>query len=261
MIKKLIIIGSLTFAMAGSALSQSSPTPPATTPTLPGNTIQVVTYRSVLSTLNLNEQTAGRRGSGDAVTTMRLERNASGKLIRATVMVKIESETAQPETFSQIQLGNGAGALLTIPVTGALATVPGEDSRTIQQAEIVDAPSLAQIETFLRNPAAFSLTVGTAATPSGVLSGSFEVDQDISVSRTDARLKTLGSLDRAIYRLVVLMAYKDGTISQAERDTMMAQLAVFTKELNDAGSIGSGMAIPVTNGTSTGAPGANGATP
>ncbi len=230
---------------------QTTTTPPATTTT--GNTTQTVTFQSDLTTLNSGTPTSNDRlGNGTAMTTMRLERNTSGKLVRAVVMVQLNSDTSQAENFNQVQLMGANGVVLTIPLTGSQATIPGQTYRTNVQAEITDAAKLAQIETFLRNPASYNLTFGSLSNPNGLLMGSIQNTPDTVLSRTEARQRALGSLDRVIYRLVVLMAYRDGTITQSERDSLMADLVTYNNAFAQADTMGSGVTTGAATGTATG---------
>ncbi len=233
--------------------AQTTTTPPATTTT--GNTFQIVTFQSDLSTLNgATPMTSDRSGNGSAMTTMRLERNTSGKLVRAVVMVQLNSDTSQAENFNQIQLMGASGVVLTIPLTGSQASIPGQTFRTNAQTEITDAAKLAQIEMFLQNPGSYNLTLGSVSSPNGLLMGSIRTSPDTVLSRNEARQRTLGNLDRTIYRLVVLMAYRDGTITQSERDSLLADLVTYTNAFAQADSIGNGASTVTATGTATTTP-------
>ncbi len=244
-------------AMLVTTLSPSSAqttTPPPATTT--GNTIQIVTFDSDLSTLNGSIPTTGdRTGNGTAMTTMRLERNASGKLVRAVVSVQLNSDTSQAESFNQVQLTGSNGAVLTIPMTGSQPTLPGQTFRTNSQVEVTDAVKLAQIESFLNNPTNYNLAFSTTSNPNGLLIGKIRTAPETVLSRNEARQRTLGNLDLAIYRLVVLMAYRDGTITQSERDSLMADLVTFTNSLKQADSLGNGAStVPATGAAAPNSP-------
>lgn len=246
------LTGAALVLLTGSAWSQT------TTPS--SMNVEVVTLESNLSTLNSNVSSVDRRASGTGLTTIRLERNASGKLVKATLLVRFESRTSQPETFNQFQIMGSSIPGFTIPFT-AVQTVPDQTSVSTAQIEITDANSLAQIEQLLQNPTRFTLSLGSGST-ANFLSGSFALTEGTLLSRSELRLQAVGSLNRAIYRLLIRMAAANGTITQAERETMLQDLASFSQQLDQAnglvgtagtdGSAGSGTGSTGGTGTGTG---------
>jgi hypothetical protein len=250
MFMRAALTGAALVLFVGSAASQ-------TTSTSSSSNVQVVTLESNLSTLNSSASTSDRRASGTSITTMRLERNASGRLIKATLLVRVESRTSQAETFNQLQIMGTGIPGFTVPFT-AVQTVPDQTSVSTAQVEITDANSLAQIERLLQNPNQFTLSLGSGAS-ANFLSGSLALSDGTLLSRSEMRLQAVGSLDRAIYRLLIRMAAANGTISQAERETMMQELTTLSQQLDQAngivGTTGTSSGTGMGTGTGTGGTG------
>ena len=191
--------------------------------------VRVVTLQAPLSSTSENPA-SDRTGSGMATVTIRMDNPASGTK-SATVQVQMNLHFAMEETVTMAHIHKGAlgvngPVVVDFKMTTPTTSAANQNSNLSFQFEVTDATTLAALEEVISNPNAHYVNVHSTSKPGGIVRGQLGDSAIASSRRLEERFRTIAEPDlRDIKRLVVLMAYQQGIIGGAERDSMLATLA------------------------------------
>jgi len=192
----------------------------------PASTTQFVVLNASLNTIEENPPITNIRASGAARVIIRADRPATGPK-KTTVLVSFDVTTADASVIrlAHIHKGgigvNGPVVLdFNIPALGTFPTTANGSTHIETQFEVTAAATLATIDEIIANPTGFYFNVHSVANPGGVIRGQL-VESDLSaLRRIEAKADPQAAL---LKRLIVLMAAKEGLITLAERDALLAQ--------------------------------------
>jgi len=214
-----------------SSLNQTPPvfTSPATT--TPGgtatNTVSTGTARLTIRFIGGNSTNVNPTTGVAAPIT-----GTTANVSRATVAISFSSNFVNNETITGAQIIRRPGSTTNLP-TGA-GTAPtaavfdfnlpsstpvnsGQQSAINTQIDVTNQAQLAALREIVNNPEGFFLNVKTQSSTLGLVSGELHRAGDSADEVTNNRMDLTT-------QLVVRMAYKNGVITSAERDSYLATL-------------------------------------
>ena len=190
------------------------------------DTTQYTVLLANLNTLEENPPVNNVRTSGKGTVIIRQDRPVAGPR-KVTVLASMDLNTAEAGVIRLAHIHKGAlgvnGPIVVdfdIPSLGTFPTTAGGTVHIERQFEVTTAAALASIDEIIANPAAFYFNVHSVANPGGVIRGQL-VETDLAALR---RIEKKINPEFALYRrLLVQLAAKEGLISIAERDALLAQ--------------------------------------
>jgi CHRD domain len=189
----------------------------------PTSTTQIAVLQARLNPLEENPPVTNSRTLGTGTVIVRYDRPTTGPK-KATFLISIDLTTGEAGTIRIAHIHRGVlGANGPVVIDFALTATPttaGGNTHIESQFEVTLPATLAIVDEILANPSGFYFNVHSVLNPGGVVRGQL-VETDLSAIR---RLEARSNADTAlIRRLVINMAAKDGLITIAERDTLLAQ--------------------------------------
>jgi hypothetical protein len=192
----------------------------------PTSAVQFVVLDANLNTVEENPPITNTLASGAGRVIIRYERPATGPK-KATVLVSMDITAAEATVVRLAHIHKGALGVngpvvldFNLPSAGPFPIAAGATSHIQLQFEVTAAATLATIDEIIANPGAFYFNVHSVQNPGGFIRGQLVENNLSALRRTEARSSANESLFR---RLLVQMAAKDGLITIAERDALLAQ--------------------------------------